>query len=124
MTTSSSYGASGHAAGGYFDERAKGPLRDAVERTVLPWPGVERAVTFDCPSYYVDGEPFALVSNRGIVLTRLSTEEREHLRVRHPVASFEVHGRRVEDWVTVPVGAADAYALRPYLRMSYDRTSE
>ncbi|MFC7156088.1 hypothetical protein ACFQPA_11580 [Halomarina halobia] len=108
------------AARGYFDERAKGPLRNAVERTVLPWPGVERAVTFGCPSYRVGGELFAFVSNQGVVLTRLSAAEREHLRVRQPVAPFEANGRPVDGWAAVPVGAEDAYALRPYLRMSYE----
>jgi len=101
-----------------YDESRAGPLREAVDRVVLSWDGVDRTTTFGCPAYQVDGEQFAVVTNRGLVLTHLPSAVRTDLERRYGVASLRADPETA-DWVATPVGSEDFHGLLSYLRRSY-----
>lgn len=104
----------------YDTEERDGSLRAAVERTVAEWPGVSTRTTFGCPAYVADGVLFAVVSDQGLSLTRLSADQRSRLASQTAVEPFEVDGRRVTRWATVSIDPSGLSAVVPALRQSYE----
>jgi hypothetical protein len=92
-------------------------LVTAVDDLVEGWPGVSRKTMFGCPSYVADGVLFAVVSEQGLSLTRLSDVDRARLERSVAIEPFEAGGRLVRTWATVRVepdgvgGGAVAEAL-------------
>jgi hypothetical protein len=95
-------------------------LGTAVDALVSGWPGVSRKTTFGCPSYLADGVLFAVVSEQGLSLTRLSDAQRAALGRSLPVEPFDAGGRTVRRWATVPVDAGSLGPVATALRQSYD----
>ena len=102
-----------------YDDALVGDLRGTVAG-IATWPDVRATVTFGCPSFSVDDELFALVSNQGVSITKLSDAHREELAAAVPVAPFDADGRHVEGWATVPPNSCAPEVLRPFLRASYE----
>jgi hypothetical protein len=95
-------------------------LRAAFEREVLTWPAVSTHTMFGCPSYLVDGELFAVLSDQGLSLTCLPDEDRRLLAATRRVFPFVANGRAVESWTTIAVTADDLDAVFPVVKKSYD----
>ncbi|SEO53654.1 hypothetical protein SAMN04487948_103129 [Halogranum amylolyticum] len=95
-------------------------LRATFEREVLRWPSVSSHTTFGWPSYLVESELFAVVSDQGVSLTRLPDEDRRRLAATHRVSPFVANGRAVASWTTVAVTADDVDALFPAVKKSYE----
>ena len=95
-------------------------LCDAVDDLVGTWPGVSRKTMFGCPSYVADGVLFAVVSEQGLSLTRLSTDERARLERVLSVEPFEAGGRLVQRWATVRVSPDGLDPVADALRQSYE----
>lgn len=75
---------------------------------------------FGWPSYLVDGELFAVLSEQGLSLTRLSDEDRRLLAATHRVFPFVANGRAVASWTTVSVTVDELETVFPVVRKSYD----
>ncbi|WP_372911382.1 hypothetical protein [Salinigranum sp.] len=103
----------------YTDESHR-TLRDAVDDLVMEWPGVSRKVMFGCPSYVADGVLFAVVSEQGLSLTRLSETQRAKLERSLSVEPFEAGGRLVRRWATVQVDPGRLAPVEHALRQSYE----
>jgi hypothetical protein len=103
----------------FTTERAMG-LQRAVADAVSPWPWVTERRTFGCPSFYVDGRLFAVVSDQGLSFTSLPREMRDTLAVRYPIAPFVANDRPVAGWATVDVGPDEVGSVLASLRASYD----
>lgn len=103
----------------YTDESHRA-LRDAVDDLVMEWPGVSRKTMFGCPSYVADGVLFAVVSEQGLSLTRLSDTERARLERSFSVEPFAAGGRLVRRWATVRVDPTGLTPVKKALRQSYE----
>lgn len=103
----------------YTDESHRA-LCDAVDDLVMGWPGVSRKTMFGCPSYVADGVLFAVVSEQGLSLTRLSETERTKLERSLAVKPFEAGGRLVRRWATVRVEPTGLSPVEKALRQSYE----
>ncbi|WP_142860252.1 TfoX/Sxy family protein [Salinigranum halophilum] len=103
----------------YTDESGK-TLCDAVEDLVMAWPGVSRKTTFGYPSYVADGVLFAVVSEQGLSLTRLTDAERARLERSLAVEPFDTGGRLVRRWATVRVDHPEDAPVERALRQSYE----
>lgn len=75
---------------------------------------------FGWPSYLVDGELFAILSEQGLSLTSLPDEDRRLLAATHRVFPFVANGRAVASWTTVSVTVDDLETVFPVVRKSYD----
>jgi hypothetical protein len=75
---------------------------------------------FGCPSYVADGVLFAVVSEQGLSLTRLTDGERAKLERSLAVEPFEAGGRLVNRWATVHASPVDHDAVARALRQSYE----
>ncbi len=102
-----------------YDERRAGPLRDAVDRLVSTWDGVERTTLSECPAYRVRGQPFAVVTNHGLAVAGLDSVARADLRRRYGTAPVSLTGGG-GDWAVTPVGSEDLHGLVAYLRRGYE----
>lgn len=103
----------------YFTDEST-ELREAFEREVLTWPGVSVKTTFGCPSYLVDEERFAVLSDQGVSLTCLPDEARRLLVARHQVLPFVANGRAVSSWTTVAVAPEALRDLFPVIKKGYE----
>jgi hypothetical protein len=75
---------------------------------------------FGCPAYVADGVLFAVVSEQGLSLTRLTDVERAKLERSVAVEPFEAGGRTVRRWATVRVSPADHDGVAWALGRSYE----
>ena len=103
-----------------YSDESPHALRDAVDDLVMEWPGVSRKTMFGCPSYVADGVLFAVVSEQGLSLTRLTETERSRLERSLSVEPFEAGGRVVQKWATVRVDSAGLSPVKRALRQSYE----
>jgi hypothetical protein len=94
----------------------------AVDDLVGEWLGVSRKTMFGCPSYVADGVLFAVVSEQGLSLTRLSDTERTRLERSLAIEPFEAGGRLVRTWATVRIDpdGVDGGAVAEALERSYE----
>jgi hypothetical protein len=97
-------------------------LVTAVDDLVGEWPGVSRKTMFGCPSYVADGVLFAVVSEQGLSLTRLSETERARLERSVATEPFESGGRLVRTWATIWIDPddVDTDAVAEALERSYE----
>ena len=104
----------------YYDESEAGGLREAFERMVQGWPGITTRKMFGAPSYTAGGNLFAVVVTGGIILTRLSEEEKASLRKDPAADYFTGHGRVITKWVRIALrDPLDLARYLPFIEASY-----
>jgi hypothetical protein len=105
----------------YYSEARMGPVRKALEKAVLPWPGVEAREMMGCLVYFRGRRFFAFLVNGGLVLTKLDRAHREALASRGNTKAFSMAGRTASTWIQAAVAKpADVRPLLPYTRRSYE----
>jgi len=105
----------------YYSEADTKNLRLKVEEIVLAWPGVVKKMMFGSPSYGVGKTFFAMLVTGGIILTRLSEEEKTRLLKDPRAGYFEGHGRTMKKWILISL--PDPSELEHYLqfiKLSYE----
>jgi hypothetical protein len=105
----------------YYSETESRDLRLKVEEIVLEWPGVTKNMLFGSPAYTIGKAYFAMLVTGGIILTRLSEEDKARL-LKDPYAGyFEGHGHVMKKWIHITVSTpSDLDRYLPYLRASYE----
>jgi hypothetical protein len=96
-------------------------IRAAVDAVCTKWPKVTRTLMFGCPCYKAGGRLFAFLVTGGIVLTRLSPEDRAIAGSRFKAKPFNTGTRAMGGWPQLPL--ARAPRLKDYLllvRRSYN----
>lgn len=76
---------------------------------------------FGCPCYLVNGKMFAGMVTKGIVIPRLSTQERDELGSVLEIKPFVAGKRTMKNWVRVDLAPKELKIL-PYVKKSYERT--
>ena len=105
----------------YYSEAETRELRLRIEDSVLLWPGVMKKMMFGAPSYGVGKTLFAILVTGGIILTRLSEEEKVRLLKDPRAAYFEGHGRVIKKWVIIALpNPSELEHYLPYLQSSYE----
>jgi len=105
----------------FYDDTRMRPLREALEATVLAWPGVARKEMMGCLVYFRGKRFFAFLVTGGLVITKLPDADRAALVKRRGAKPFAMSGRKSSKWVQLPVAKpADLKPLLPYVRKSYD----
>jgi hypothetical protein len=105
----------------YYDETKMAGIREAVDAVLTKWPKVTRTLMFGCPCYKAGGRLFAFLVTGGIVLTRLSPEDRATAGSRFKARPFNTGIRAMDGWPQLPL--ARATRLKGYLllmRCSYN----
>ncbi len=106
----------------YYDETRMRGCREALEATVLAWPGVAPKDMMGCKVYFRGRKFFAFLVTDGIVMGgKLSEGDRATLAKRPGAKPFEMAGKASSNWVLIPLRSpADLRPLLPYVRRSYE----
>jgi TfoX/Sxy family transcriptional regulator of competence genes len=105
----------------YVEEETK-ELRESFEKEILKWPNVTSKKMFGCPCYLVNGRMFAGMVTKGIVITKLTTEERDELEKIHEIKPFVAGKRIIKNWVHVALTPKEIMKILPFVKKSYERT--
>ena len=76
----------------YSEEETK-ELREAFEKEILKWSQVDFKKMFGCPCYLANGKMFAGMVTKGIVITKLTSLEREELNKLRTTKPFVAGGK-------------------------------
>ena len=94
-------------------------LTEAFETTVLQWPHTEKRNMMGGLCYMAKGKMFATIRD-GLVLTKLSDEERQELEKIHPFKPFQ-HGKRVlKKWAHMTIIPEELEKVHLYIKKSYE----
>jgi hypothetical protein len=105
----------------YYSETESHDLRLKVEKIVLEWPGVTKKMLFGSPAYLIGKTYFAMLETGGIILTRLSEQEKARLLDDPRWGYFEGHGRVMKKWVRISATSpSDIDTYIPFIRSSYE----
>jgi hypothetical protein len=107
----------------FYDEQRMQAIREALEATILRWPGVTSKPMMGCLVYFRGSRFFAFLVTGAIVITKLSGADRARLAKVAKVTDFEMTGtgsKRAVAWPRVAVTQpGDVRALLPFVRQSY-----
>jgi TfoX/Sxy family transcriptional regulator of competence genes len=104
----------------YYTESESQKLREKFEEIVLPWPEVTKKKMFGSPTYSVRGTIFAMLVNRGIILSQLDEEQKAALLSGSEAEYFVAHGRVIKKWVLIRIqDVADIERFIPFIEASY-----
>jgi hypothetical protein len=104
----------------YYSEEETKELRQKLERKILRWRGVGTKTMFGCPCYQANGDLFAFLVTRGIVVTRLGEADRVTLSRSQGTGFFQAGKKEVRNWVRIPIrDTADLDQVMPFVRKSY-----
>lgn len=105
----------------YYSEEATRDLRAAFEEKVLRWAQVGAKRMFGCPCFQANGQLFAFLVTRGVVLTQLGQSDREALSSRFHAAPFRGGRRVVRNWLRLSIeNEKDLGRIVPFVRKSYE----
>lgn len=105
----------------YYDEASMKEVREALEASVMQWPGVRSKGMMGCLVYFRDRKFFAFLVTNGLVITKLTQEEREELSRKVTAKPFEMAGRTSSNWAQVPARTpGDLQPVLFYVRKSYE----
>jgi len=98
-------------------------LTEAFESTVLQSPHTEKRNMMGGLCYMAKGKMFATIRD-GLVITKLSDEERQELATIHPFKPFQ-HGKRVlKKWAYMTITPEELEKALPYIKKSYETALE
>ncbi len=104
----------------YYSEEQTGLVRKALEREVLQWPGVTAKPMMGCLCYFRGKRFFAFLVTNGIVITKLSEEDRAELSKRPDTEPFKMAGKTAKSWIRIALkDPNDLRPILPYVRKSY-----
>jgi hypothetical protein len=106
----------------WYDEEETKELREAFEKEILNWSDVTSKKMFGCPCYLVNGKMFAGMVTKGIVIPRLSAQERDELGKVLEIKPFVAGKRIMKNWVRVDLPPKELPKILPYVKKSYERT--
>ncbi len=104
----------------FYKERETGPIREMLEKEVIQWPGVTVRPMMGCLCYFRGKRFFAFLVTNGIVITKLSEEDRAELSKRPNTEPFKMAGKTAKSWVRIDLKhPSDLRPILPYVRKSY-----
>lgn len=104
----------------YVEEETK-ELRKAFENEILKWPQVTIKNMFGCPCFLANGKMFAGMITKGIVITKLSSLEKEELEKIRPAKPFWTGNKIIKDWASIDLEPKDIEVIIPFVKKSYER---
>ena len=108
----------------YYDDARMRAVRVKLESDILKWPGVVSKEMMGCLCYFRGKKFFAFLITNGIVITKLTKEDRAALSKTAKSKPFEMAGKTASSWAQIALkGPAELRPLMPYIRKSYDAAS-
>ena len=98
-----------------------GKIRQKLEEEILLWAGATTKKMFGSPTFFYRKSFFAFLVTKGIVLTRLSEDDRTKLSKNADAKPFEMTGAKVpKSWIRVSLEKPeDIRKVLPFVKKSY-----
>ena len=108
----------------YLEQEMK-DLRLAFEEKVFKWPQVKTNKMFGCPCYQVNGKLFSFLVTGGVIITRLTEEERTALSHQFQTSPFQAGNKSVRNWTRVTLKSKrELNQIIPFIKKSYNSIFE
>ncbi len=108
----------------YYDEKRMAAIRETLERQILKWPGVTVKEMMGCLCYFYAKKFFAFLVTNGIVITKLSENDRKKLVKQVKSEAFEMAGKTVKTWLRIALRKPeDLPTILPFMKKSYEAAS-
>ncbi len=105
----------------FYDETKMESLRLIFEKEILSWKGITQKKMFSCPCVKVDGKLFAFLITNGIVLTKLTDDQKQKAIKKFQAGPFKSQNRTMKKWVEIPYkNTIDFVSILPYIHLSYE----
>ncbi|MBI2185387.1 MAG: TfoX/Sxy family protein [Thaumarchaeota archaeon] len=107
----------------FYDEEQMRYIRRELEGEVLRWPGVATRQMMGCLCYFYGKKFFAFLVTGGIVITKLSEDDRVKLS-KAGGEPFEMAGKKVSTWIKTKLKEPnDVKKIMPLVKKSYQSAS-
>jgi predicted DNA-binding protein (MmcQ/YjbR family) len=110
----------------YYDEEKMHDLRLLVEKEVLGWPEVTSKKMYGCPCYKYQDKLFAFLVTDGVVLVRVSEQDKIDLTRHFDIKPFQTSANRtMKNWPQIPLNKeSDLKKIIPYIKQSYNLSKQ
>ena len=106
----------------YFDKEKMGQIRDELEKEILQWPGVSTREMMGCLCYLHDKNMIAFLVTDGIVMSKLTEQEKKDLSKVSKQISFKMGGKTIRKPVWELRTRDNLRTILPFLKKSYQAT--
>ena len=104
----------------YYNEEKMHDLRLRIEKEILNWPNVTTKKMYGCPCYKNKEKLFAFLVTDGIVLTKVSGQDRIQLSKEFEIKPFQAGKRKVKKWPQISIDVTtDMEKIIPFIKTSY-----
>jgi predicted DNA-binding protein (MmcQ/YjbR family) len=99
-------------------------LRVRLEKEVLSWPDVTTKKMYGCPCYKHHEKLFAFLVTDGVVLIKVSEQDKIKLSKEFEVKPFQAGEKRIMyHWPQIRVNTpSDLEKILPFIKNSYDQS--
>jgi hypothetical protein len=109
----------------YYNEEKMQNIRLKIEKEILGWPDVTTKKMFGCPCYKYKNKLFAFLVTDGVVLIKVSDQDKMKLSKEFSIKAFQAATRTMKGWQQIPVGeASDLTKIIPYIKNSYNHSKD
>ena len=107
----------------YYNEEKMHNIRLRIEKEILNWPDVTTKKMFGCPCYKYKNKLFAFLVTDGLVLTKVSEQDKINLSKDFPIKPFQAATRTMKNWPQIPVDEnSDLTTILPFIKKSYNQS--
>jgi hypothetical protein len=107
----------------YYNEEKMHHLRLRIEGEILNWPNVTTKKMYGCPCYKNNEKLFAFLVTDGVVLTKVSEQEKMELSKEFEITPFQAGNRTINKWPQIRVDATtNLKKIVPLIKTSYDQS--
>lgn len=108
----------------YYNEEKMRNLRLRLEKEVLSWSNVTTKKMYGCPCYKHNDKLFAFLVTNGVVLIKVSEQDKIQLSKEFEVKPFKAGEKRIMYiWPQVSVNTpSDLEKILPFIKNSYNQS--
>lgn len=107
----------------YYNEEKMHNLRLRIEKEILNWPNVTTKKMYGCPCYKNKEKLFAFLVTDGVVLTKVSDQEKIKLSIEFEVRPFQAGKRTMNKWPQISVDkTTDLDKVILFIKNSYNQS--
>jgi len=105
----------------YYNEEKMHNLRVRLEQEILSWPEVTTRKMYGCPCYKHHDKLFAFLVTDGVVLIKMSEQDKMNVSKEFEVKPFQAGEKRIMyRWPQIRVkDASDLEKILPFIKKSY-----
>ena len=107
----------------YYNEEKMKSFRLKIEKEILSWQDVTTKKMYGCPCYKHKEKLFAFLVIDGVVLTKVSEQDKIKLAKEFKIKPFQAATRTMKGWPQIPLDEkSDLEKIIPFIKNSYKQS--